>query len=66
VLPTRNPSRGFGKLPGHGGHQYTRFHNARAADGVLDHSAKAIEIRDIDKRVSELERAAEQAKSSGQ
>ena len=32
---------------------------ARAADSVLDHSAKAIEIEDIDARVTELERAAE-------
>ncbi len=31
---------------------------ARAADSVLDHSAKAIEIEDIEARVSELERAA--------
>ena len=30
----------------------------RAADSVLDHSAKAIEIEDIEARVSELERAA--------
>ena len=30
----------------------------RAADGVLDHSAKSIEIEDIEARVSELERAA--------
>jgi hypothetical protein len=35
----------------------------RAADSVLDHAAKAIEIEDIEARVSELERAAEQAKS---
>jgi transposase-like protein len=34
----------------------------RAADSVLDHSAKAIEIEDIEARVSELERAAEQVK----
>jgi hypothetical protein len=34
----------------------------RAADSVLDHSAKAIEIEDIEARVSELERAAEAAK----
>jgi len=32
---------------------------ARAADSVLDHSAKAIEIEDIEARVAELERAAE-------
>lgn len=32
---------------------------ARAADSVLDHSAKAIEIEDIEARVTELERAAE-------
>lgn len=32
---------------------------ARAADSVLDHSAKAIELEDIEARVSELERAAE-------
>ncbi|MBZ5619281.1 MAG: hypothetical protein LAQ69_11250 [Acidobacteriia bacterium] len=31
----------------------------RAADSVLDHSAKAIELEDIDARVTELERAAE-------
>jgi hypothetical protein len=31
----------------------------RAADSVLDHSAKAIELEDIEARVSELERAAE-------
>ena len=34
----------------------------RAADSVLDHSAKAIELEDIDARVVELERAAEAAK----
>jgi transposase-like protein len=31
----------------------------RAVDSVLDHSGKAIEIEDIEARVSELERAAE-------
>ena len=31
---------------------------ARAADSVLDHSAKAIELEDIEARVAELERAA--------
>ena len=31
----------------------------RAADSVLDHSAKALELEDIEARVSELERAAE-------
>jgi len=36
----------------------------RAADSVLDHSAKSIEMEDIDVRVAELERAAELAKSS--
>ena len=36
----------------------------RAADSVLDHSAKAIEIEDIEARVSDLERAAEAAKQS--
>jgi hypothetical protein len=30
----------------------------RAADSVLDHSAKAIELEDIEVRVAELERAA--------
>jgi hypothetical protein len=34
----------------------------RAADSVLDHSAKAIEIEDIEVRVAELERAAEASK----
>jgi hypothetical protein len=36
----------------------------RAADLVLTHGAKAIEIEDIDERVSELERAAEDTKSN--
>jgi hypothetical protein len=31
----------------------------RAADSILDHAAKAIEIEDIEVRVSELERATE-------
>jgi transposase-like protein len=35
----------------------------RAADSVLDHAAKSIELEDIEVRVSELERAAEAAKS---
>ena len=34
----------------------------RAADSVLDHAAKAIEIEDIEARVSELERVAERSK----
>jgi len=33
----------------------------RAADSVLDHSAKSIEIEDIEVRVAELERGAEAA-----
>jgi hypothetical protein len=36
----------------------------RAADSVLNHSAKAIELEDIEARVSELERAAEQSKET--
>ena len=35
----------------------------RAADSVLDHAAKAIEIEDIEARVSELEKAAGSLKS---
>ena len=35
----------------------------RAADSVLDHAAKAIEIEDLDMRVSELEQAAAAAES---
>ena len=35
---------------------------ARVADSILDHSAKAIELEDIEARVAELERQAEQAK----
>jgi hypothetical protein len=31
----------------------------RAADSILDHAAKAIEMEDIERRVSELERAVE-------
>ena len=34
----------------------------RAAESVLAHAAKAIEIEDIDARLSELERAAEEAR----
>ena len=34
----------------------------RAADSVLDHAAKAIEIEDIDARLTELERTAEATK----
>jgi hypothetical protein len=36
----------------------------RAADMALAHGAKAIEIEDIEARVSDLERAAERAESS--
>ncbi len=36
----------------------------RAADCVLGHAAKAIELEDIEVRVSELERAAESSKSA--
>ena len=34
----------------------------RAADSVLNHSAKAMELEDIEARVSELERAADASK----
>jgi transposase-like protein len=37
----------------------------RAADSVLSHAAKAIEIEDIEARVTELERAAETSKPGG-
>jgi hypothetical protein len=37
----------------------------RAADSVLGHAAKAIEIEDIEARVTELERAAEEIKPGG-
>jgi len=36
----------------------------RAADSVLDHAAKAIELEDIEARVSDLERAAEASKQA--
>ena len=36
----------------------------RAADSILNHTAKAIENEDIDARVTELEQAAELAKQS--
>jgi hypothetical protein len=36
----------------------------RGAESVLNHSAKAIELGDIEVRVTELERAAEDAKQS--
>jgi transposase-like protein len=35
----------------------------RAADSVLDHAAKAIEIEDIEARLTELERTAEVSKA---
>jgi hypothetical protein len=35
----------------------------RAADSVLNHTIKAIEVEDVEARVAELERAAEKAKS---
>lgn len=35
----------------------------RAADSILNHSAKAIEIEDIEARVAELERATDSSKS---
>jgi hypothetical protein len=37
----------------------------RAAESVIAHAAKAIEIEDIEARVAELERAAEAAKDTG-
>src|SRR5580692_5082945 len=37
----------------------------RAADSVLNHSAKAMELEDIEARVAELEQAAELSKSAG-
>src|SRR5205814_10278160 len=36
----------------------------RAADSVLDHSAKAMELEDLEARLSELEHAADMGKSS--
>ena len=36
----------------------------RAADSILDHTAKAIEIEDIEARVSELERTANTSEGS--
>jgi hypothetical protein len=36
----------------------------RAADSILDHSAKAIELEYIEARVAELERAAEAARGN--
>jgi hypothetical protein len=38
----------------------------RAADSVLAHSAKAIELEDIEARVAELERAADRRSEEGQ
>jgi hypothetical protein len=37
---------------------------ARVADSIFNHAAKAIEIEDIEARVSDLERAAETTKQS--
>ena len=36
----------------------------RAADSILNHTIKAIEIEDIEARVTELEQAAESSKDS--
>ncbi|HUO28459.1 MAG TPA: hypothetical protein VMU80_04510 [Bryobacteraceae bacterium] len=38
--------------------------NLRAADLVLSHGARAIEIEDVEARVSELERPAEEVKNN--
>jgi transposase-like protein len=38
---------------------------ARVADSIFNHAAKAIEIEDIEARVTELERATELSKPSG-
>ena len=38
----------------------------RAAECVLNHAARAIELEDIEARVAELERAAEASKSAGE
>jgi transposase-like protein len=37
----------------------------RAAESVISHTLKAMEVDDIEARVTELERAAEQSKSGG-
>ena len=37
----------------------------RAADSVLDHAAKAIELEDIEARLSDLERAAAESNPAG-
>jgi hypothetical protein len=36
----------------------------RAADSILNHAAKAIEMEDIEARLSELERASEASKQT--
>jgi hypothetical protein len=36
----------------------------RAADSILDHSSKAIELEDLEVRIAELERAAEAAREN--
>ena len=38
----------------------------RAADSVLDHSAKSIELEDIDARLADIERNLEAQKQQGQ
>ena len=38
---------------------------ARVADSIFNHAAKAVEIEDIEERLSNLERDAELSKSSG-
>ena len=46
----------------HGGPNAPASCRIRAADSVLGHAAKAIEIEDIEARVTELERVAESSK----
>jgi hypothetical protein len=54
---------GFDADAPHGGRGDAASTKVRAAECILNHAAKAIELEDIEARVTDLERAAEAAKN---
>jgi hypothetical protein len=59
--PARLNCRGDDPDEGHAGQHTPASTRVRAAEIIVNHTAKAIEIEDIEARVSELERATEAA-----
>jgi hypothetical protein len=57
--PAGRHSRGNDPAQGDARPDHTSFREVRAAECVMNHSSKAIEIEDVEFRVAELERAAE-------